>query len=202
MRGREEPAIGHALRGAAMVAADGMPIVWLQRRLGYPTAERVYGPDMMLSLCQQGASHHLKHFLLGGTPQNNARLIEVLQTKIPTLHIVGASSPMIQNGNEPPDPALVDLLNQSNAHIVWVGLGSPKQDLWMQQYSKVLRVPLLIGVGAAFDFLAGTKPQAPKWMQRSGLEWAYRFAKEPRRLWRRYVIYNPRFVWQVWRRHL
>ncbi len=201
MIARENPQMRVALERADMVTADGMPLVWLQRRLGYPQAERVYGPDVMRALCEKTANREVRHFFWGGLPGVAEQLVQQLQRASPGLQIAGFYSPPIEEIGDTPNPAIIEHLNNANPHVIWVGLGSPKQDLWMSLYRPVLNAPLLIGVGAAFDFIAGTKPQAPRWMQRSGLEWLYRLIREPRRLWRRYVIYNSRFIWEVLRHH-
>lgn len=196
---RENPPVMQAVNAADMVTADGMPVVWVQRRRGVPNAERVYGPDLMLALCERTAGTQLKHFFWGGLPGVADTLVGRLKTQFVGLAVAGTYSPPLQPVPSQPDPAVVEQLNNSGADIIWVGLGSPKQDLWMQLYRPVLRAPLLIGVGAAFDMLAGVKSQAPRWMQKSGLEWLFRLAQEPRRLARRYLVYNPLFVWYVLR---
>lgn len=196
---REQPDVMQAVNGADMVTADGMPIVWVQQRRGHRQAERVYGPDIMDALCRRTAGTAIKHYFWGGLPGVAEQLVERLQAKNPSLHVAGTFSPPVQTVGSTPDPAVVDQLNRSGADVIWVGLGSPKQDLWMQRYRPVLHAPLLIGVGAAFDMLAGIKAQAPRWMQRSGIEWLFRLAQEPRRLGRRYLVYNPLFVWHVLR---
>jgi N-acetylglucosaminyldiphosphoundecaprenol N-acetyl-beta-D-mannosaminyltransferase len=199
---QEDPAVRSAVKRADMVTADGMPVAWLQRMHGLRDAERVYGPDLLLAVCEQSAGTDIRHFLWGGLPGVADRLATVLKAKFPGLQIAGTCSPPVADIGAAPDPAVVKQLNSAQANIVWVGLGSPKQDLWMALYRPVLAAPLLVGVGAAFDFLSGAKRQAPRWMQRNGLEWAFRLGTEPQRLWRRYVLYNPRFVWHVLRQTL
>jgi N-acetylglucosaminyldiphosphoundecaprenol N-acetyl-beta-D-mannosaminyltransferase len=201
MVARENPRMRRALERADMVTADGMPLVWLQRQIGYPGAERVYGPDMMRALCEKTANQEIRHFFWGGLPGVAEQLAQQLQRAYPGLQIAGTYSPPVEEIGDTPNPTVVGYLNSARAHIIWVGLGSPKQDLWMTLYRPFLDAPLLIGVGAAFDFVAGTKPQAPRWMQRSGLEWLFRLSREPGRLWRRYLIYNSRFLWSVFRHH-
>jgi len=196
MQGYERLDVRTALNQADMVIADGMPVVWLLRRHGHQNAERVYGPDVVRALCAQ--TPHLPHFFYGGQPG----VAETVAQNLSIAHditIAGTYAPPYRPLDTTSDPAIIERLNASGAAIIWVGLGSPKQDLWMQLYRPHLNAALLIGVGAAFDFIAGTKRQAPRWMQRSGLEWAFRLAQEPRRLWRRYVIYNTRFILAVLR---
>lgn len=192
---REQPRALAALQGAAMVAADGMPIVWLQRRRGAPEAERVYGPDVLEALCETD----VRHFFWGGSPEVSAKLVAALRARHPQMQIAGAYAPPMMPVGEAPDQRAIARLNASNAQVVWVGLGSPKQDVWMRLHRPHLRAPLLIGVGAAFDLFAGTRRQAPRWMQRTGLEWLFRLLQEPRRLARRYLVYNPRFIAAVLR---
>ncbi|RMF79666.1 MAG: glycosyltransferase [Chloroflexi bacterium] len=196
---RENPSVSKAVNGADMVAADGMPVVWLQRRRGYPNAQRVYGPDLMLAVCEQSVRKGIKHVFWGGEPGVAEILAARLQERFPGLQVVATFSPPFHALTDEPDTEAIARLNVLDAQIVWVGLGSPKQDLWMAQHRRYLTAPVLIGVGAAFDFLAGTKRQAPRWMQRIGLEWFYRLIGEPRRLGRRYIVYNPRFVWALLR---
>lgn len=193
---RERPEVGGAVARADMVTADGMPIVWAQRRLGF-AAERVYGPDVMLAVCEQTAGTDIRHYFWGGLPGVPEKLAEVLTARYPGLQIAGVYSPPIAPVPDSPDTDTVARLNAAGADIVWVGLGSPKQDVWMARYRPALDAPLLIGVGAAFDLLSGVKRQAPRWMQRGGLEWLFRLAQEPGRLARRYLVYNPQFVWLV-----
>ncbi len=196
---REKPEVMEAVNNADMVTADGMPIVWVQRRRGNAQAERVYGPDVMEALLARTANTPIKHYFWGGLPNVADTLVQRMQTQHPMLKVAGVYSPPISSVGDTPDPEVVKRLNESGAAVIWVGLGSPKQDLWMELYRPFLKAPLFIGVGAAFDMLAGVKSQAPKWMQRSGLEWVFRLAQEPRRLGRRYLVYNPLFVWHVLR---
>lgn len=198
----ENPQLHKAINVADMVTADGMPVVWVQRWWGHAHAERVYGPDIVLNLCQRTAEQGVSHFFLGGMSGVAEQLAEGLCSRFPGLNVAGIDAPTIAAIGDPPDMTLVERLNSINPNVIWVGLGSPKQDLWMHMYRPYLRAPLMIGVGAAFDFLSGNKPQAPIWMRRSGLEWVYRLAQEPRRLWRRYLVYNPRFVAGILRQYL
>lgn len=194
MMARETQPVFNALAAAAMVTADGMPLVWLQRRAGIKEAERVYGPDLLMDLCEQGRALGLRHYFCGGLPGVAEKLAANLQQGYPDLQILGVYSPPVEEFQEIINPQIIERLNTTNANIIWVGLGSPKQDLWMHLYRPFLHAPLLIGVGAAFDFHSKNKRQAPKWMQRYGLEWLFRLIQEPRRLWQRYSIYNFRFL--------
>jgi N-acetylglucosaminyldiphosphoundecaprenol N-acetyl-beta-D-mannosaminyltransferase len=186
-----------ALNGADWATPDGMPVVWALRALGAKSVGRVYGPDLMLALTELSAQRGYAQFYLGGGEGVAERLAMTLQARFRNLRVAGHACPPFRPLNDAEEDALVQALNASGAQIVWVGLGSPKQDLWMQRFRPRLAAPLLVGVGAAFDFFTGGQKQAPRWMQRSGLEWAFRLAHEPRRLWRRYLIYNPKFLFQL-----
>ncbi|MBZ0295749.1 MAG: WecB/TagA/CpsF family glycosyltransferase [Anaerolineae bacterium] len=197
MQARERPEVGAALRGADMVTADGMPVVWVQRRQGFAQAERVYGPDVLLALCEKTAGSGVRHYFYGGMPGVPEKLAANLQKRFPALEIAGFDAPPLAEVGSAPDAEAVQRLNHAGAHVIWVGLGSPKQDLWMALHRPLLEATVLIGVGAAFDFIAGTKRQAPQWMRRAGMEWLFRLVQEPGRLWRRYVVYNTRFLWAL-----
>ncbi|MBI5080604.1 MAG: WecB/TagA/CpsF family glycosyltransferase [Chloroflexi bacterium] len=192
MQGYERDDVRQALN-ANLAAPDGMPVVWALRLMGHQV-ERVYGPDIMQVVCARSIQEGWRHFFYGGTPDVVEKLIEVLKSQHPNLLVAGFESPPFRELTCEEDEAIVKRINESKAHIVWVGLGSPKQDMWMADHRARLTAPVLIGVGAAFDFFSGRVRQAPRWMQRSGLEWLYRLMSEPSRLWRRYLIYNPKFV--------
>lgn len=172
---------------SALTLPDGMGTVWFLRAVGHK-AGRVYGPDLLVGTCERGLALGWRHFFLGGSPQKNERLIEGLRRKYTGLIIAGTSSPVVGEHGEGASE-VIEAINAAKPDIVWVGLGSPKQEYWMAAQREALNAPVLVGVGAAFDFLSGAKPQAPAWMQRSGLEWLFRLLTEPRRLWRRYAEY-------------
>jgi N-acetylglucosaminyldiphosphoundecaprenol N-acetyl-beta-D-mannosaminyltransferase len=182
---------------AGLVTPDGMPLVWLSRLSGRRQVERVYGPDLMLACCARSESREYRHFFYGGGEGVPERLAEHLRRAFPRLQVVGTYSPPFRALSIEEDQELVGYINQTDPDIIWVGLSTPKQERWMYDHIGRVRAPVLIGVGAAFDFHAGLKKQAPRWMQRSGLEWLFRLMTEPRRLWRRYLINNPAFVWRV-----
>ena len=182
---------------AGMVTTDGMPLVWLSRRRvpdGTPV-ERVYGPDLMLDAFARSESTGWRHFLYGAAPATLDRLRVNLRARFPRAPVVGAISPPFRPLTPAEDRDITDAVAAARPDIVWVGLSTPTQERWMAEHVHRLGAPVLVGVGAAFDFHAGTTPQAPPWMQRAGLEWAYRLAREPRRLAGRYLRNNPRFVW-------
>lgn len=196
MSAREQPETLAAVLGATLAVPDGMPLVWALRALGHRRATRVYGPDLMASYCARAAHAGTPIYLYGGRHDDNARelLARRLRERFGGLQIAGSSAPPFRELTPAEDAYEIDQINASGAAVVWVGTGQPKQERWMHEMRPRLRPPLLVGVGAAFDFHAGLVKQAPPWMQRSGLEWSYRLYREPRRLWRRYARYNPRFV--------
>lgn len=191
----DDPEVGAAVAGADFTVPDGQPLVWALRALGADAPSRVYGPDLMIEACRRGSKTGLKMYLFGG--RNNGALVQLtlnLRRRFPGLQIVGGHSPPYRPATEAETAAIAEEINASGADIVWVGTGQPKQELWMAQMRPLLNTPVLIGVGAAFDFHAGLVPQAPALLQEAGLEWAFRLAREPRRLWKRYFHYNPRFL--------
>jgi N-acetylglucosaminyldiphosphoundecaprenol N-acetyl-beta-D-mannosaminyltransferase len=179
---------------AGLVTPDGMPLVWLSRLHGHSHVGRVYGPDLMLALCEHSLSKGYNHFFYGGGEGVPELLANNLQRRFRGLRIVGGYSPPFGLLSDAEDERIVEAINEADPDIVWIGLSTPKQERWMTEHVGRLTAPVLIGVGAAFDFHAGLKKQAPRWMQRSGLEWLFRLAAEPRRLWRRYLVNNPLFV--------
>jgi len=197
MLGHERADVRQALNGADWVTPDGMPVVWALRRLGAHGVGRVYGPDIMLALSAYSAQHGYRQFYLGGAPGVPDDLARILTARFPGLIVAGSTSPPFREMSAADELELLAQINAAEPHIIWVGLGSPKQDLWMAHNRPNLTAPLMVGVGAAFDFIAGRQRQAPRWMQHSGLEWLFRLASEPARLWRRYLIYNPKFMLQL-----
>lgn len=182
-----------AALASGLVEPDGMPLVWLGRRAGVPV-ERVCGPDFMPALIAAGAPLGRRHFFYGGAPGVAERLAERFGARHPQLQVVGVHSPPFRELTADEDRAEVELINDTRPDYVWVGLGAPKQDLWVASHRDALTAPVLLAVGAAFDFHAASRRRAPAWMQRSGLEWVYRLMREPRRLAGRYTRVNARFV--------
>ncbi len=192
MSARRDPALRGAISRAEIATPDGVPIVWGLRATVRPEQERVYGPELMRKAFVDDVGW--KHYLYGSTPQTLAELEKKLAEIAPDAEIVGAFSPPFRELTSDETSAAMAAIRDSGADVVWVGLGMPKQELWMDDIRPELPGVALIGVGAAFDFLAGTKKQAPAWMQKAGLEWLFRLIQEPRRLWRRYVWNNPVFA--------
>jgi N-acetylglucosaminyldiphosphoundecaprenol N-acetyl-beta-D-mannosaminyltransferase len=194
MECQRNPELRSLVNRAEMVTPDGMPLVFLSHRMGYSNVDRVYGPDLMLAFSELAVQRGYTNFYYGGAEGIPEKLAEKLAQRFPGLQVVGTYSPPFRVLTEEEDEAVVNMINSANPDIVWVGLGSPKQDFWMAQHRERLKAPVLIGVGAAFDFHTGWKPQAPRWMRRYALEWLFRLCMEPRRLWKRYLINNPLFV--------
>ena len=185
---------------SGLTTPDGMPMVWAARVAGAKNTKRVYGPDLMLAVCERAAQRGWGCFLYGATDEVLDQLRSNLAGRFPGLKIVGTHSPPFRALTPEEDAAVVREINESGAQIVWVGLSTPKQERWMASHMGRVDAPALFGVGAAFDIHAGNLRQAPRWMQQSGLEWLFRLASEPRRLWRRYAVNNPRFVLAISRR--
>jgi N-acetylglucosaminyldiphosphoundecaprenol N-acetyl-beta-D-mannosaminyltransferase len=181
------------MNNADLVTPDGVPLVWSLRCLGFPQAVRVYGPDLTLRLLAMAESCGLAVGFYGGDSRTLDRLCHAISRRFPALRVAYSCSPPFRQLALEEDQDAVDEINASKARILFIGLGSPKQDYWMAAHKGQIHA-VMIGVGAAFDFLAGTKRQAPRWMMKIGMEWLFRFANEPRRLWKRYLKHNPRFV--------
>jgi N-acetylglucosaminyldiphosphoundecaprenol N-acetyl-beta-D-mannosaminyltransferase len=193
MESRRDERLREIHNRAGLVTPDGMPLVWVSRLLGNRRTERVYGPDLMRFLSAISVLRGYRQFYYGGAEGVAERLKQALTTAYPGLDVAGTLSPPFRQLTLAEDDAVIDAINAARPHIVWVGLSTPKQERWMASHLGRIDAPVMIGVGAAFDFLAGTKPEAPLWMQRYGLEWLFRLGSEPRRLWRRYVYIVPTF---------
>jgi N-acetylglucosaminyldiphosphoundecaprenol N-acetyl-beta-D-mannosaminyltransferase len=198
MEARRHSDVRAAHRHADLVVPDGMPLVWCGRHLGLPIG-RVYGPDLMLCLLERGLEEGWRHAFYGSSEPVLGDLRRRLETRFPSLRVVGAIAPPYRELTEAEGRRHVEQLNAMEPDVVWIGLSTPKQERWMHRWRPELRASVLLGVGAAFDFHAGRITQAPRLLQRHGLEWAFRLAQEPRRLWRRYLINNPTFVAHILR---
>jgi len=191
---QEDRELRAAVLGSDLTVPDGQPLVWAMNLLGHSLPSRVYGPDLMKKACERAARTGARFYLYGGRKEALERLREVLPERYPGLRLAGASEAPFRPLSPAEADATAAAINASGADVVWVGLGVPLQEKWMADMRARLEAPVLVGVGAAFDFHAGLKRQAPDFLQRLGLEWAFRLSQEPRRLWRRYLRYNPRFV--------
>ena len=178
---------------ADLTVPDGMPLVWLLRLKGQRSQQRVYGPTLMLYVMQAAARAGIPVGLYGGKADVLESLIKRMQARYQDLNVAFSFSPPFRTMSREEDAAIVEQINQSDAQILFVGLGCPKQEIWMAEHRGKVKA-VMLGVGAAFDFHSGVKPQAPAWMQTIGLEWLFRLIQEPRRLWRRYLYHNPRFI--------
>jgi N-acetylglucosaminyldiphosphoundecaprenol N-acetyl-beta-D-mannosaminyltransferase len=179
---------------AGMVAPDGMPLVWLSWCRGFTTVARVYGPELMLAVCERSAATGWRHFFYGGELGIADRLTKRLEYRFPNICIAGSYTPPFRTLTREEDDEVIELINRARPDFVWVGISTPRQEYWMADHVGRVGPAILIGCGAAFDFNAGSKRQAPRWVQRTGLEWCFRLINEPRRLWRRYLFNNPQFV--------
>lgn len=193
MEAYDDPTFKALVNAADLVTPDGVPLVCMLRRMGYPRQERVYGPELTLRVCRRAAEEGIPVGFYGGQPEALRTLVENLKGRFPGLQVAYAYSPPFRPLTTEEDRAVVEAINASGAKILFVGLGCPKQERWMAEHRGRVRA-VMLGVGAAFDFHAGRIPQAPAWMQRVGLEWIFRLLQEPKRLWRRYLKHNPRFL--------
>ena len=196
MEAQQDPRFRSILNQSFLNTPDGMPMVWIGRLNGCREMDRVYGPDLMLRVCEFTRDKNYTHFLYGGAIGVAEELQQKLKAKFPGLRIVGTYTPPFRPLNETEEAELIRVVNEKKPDILWVGLSTPKQEKFMAQYQDKFNVTLMFGVGAAFDFHAGRVRQAPFWMQRGGLEWFFRLCCEPRRLWRRYLRNNPLFAFR------
>jgi N-acetylglucosaminyldiphosphoundecaprenol N-acetyl-beta-D-mannosaminyltransferase len=197
MEAQHDAAFKAVLNSADMVVPDGMPLIWLGRLRGLRLPRRVYGPELMLSVCQRTVSSGVRHFFFGGAPGIPEKLAETLRSRFSGLEVVGTYSPPFRPVSPEEEKEVVDVINAAAPDVLWVGLSTPKQEKWMHVHRDHLRVPVLVGVGAAFDINSGMKLQAPAWMREHGMEWLFRLFQEPQRLWRRYILYGSEFIFYV-----
>ncbi|MBF0619121.1 MAG: WecB/TagA/CpsF family glycosyltransferase [Candidatus Omnitrophica bacterium] len=194
---KKDPGYCEVVNAAAMVTPDGAPVAWLGLVKGFKEVRRTYGPEMMLRVCNAGQALGIRHFFYGATEAVCAKLVERLTGRFPGILVVGVYAPPFTPKASLLTPEVARMINEAKPDIVWVGLGAPKQDIWMALNRSALDAPVLVGIGAAFDFHAGVKPQAPQWMGRAGLEWLFRLCSEPHRLWKRYLIGNTLFIYWI-----
>jgi len=191
---KDDPIFAEILNSADVATPDGMPVVWALRSFGSKGQQRVYGPTLMLHLCESAARHGHGIYLYGGRPEVLPLLERRLREQFPALRIVGRYSPPFRSLTPVEEQQVQQDIRRSGADLLFVGISTPKQERWMFEHHKIFPGLTMLGVGAAFDFHAGCTPQAPPWMQRIGLEWFFRLSSEPRRLWRRYLLITPRFL--------
>ena len=197
MEAQNDPAFRKILNESLLCTPDGMPMVWMGKIRGHPEMCRVYGPDLMLDVCAWSEKNPCRHFFYGGAPGVAEALAEKLKARFPKLEITGTFTPPFRALNAGEEKQFVETIRAVQPDILWIGLSTPKQEKFMAEFLPKLDVTLMIGVGAAFDFQSGRAKQAPRWMQRSGLEWFYRLCQEPRRLAKRYLRNNPLFALKI-----
>jgi N-acetylglucosaminyldiphosphoundecaprenol N-acetyl-beta-D-mannosaminyltransferase len=185
------------LNGATINLPDGMPMSWVGHLQGLRDMDRVFGPDFMMAMCRLSAERGYRNFLYGGKPGVAASLSETLQRKIPGLQVVGTYTPPFRRLTADEENEVLAQVRESRPHIIWVGLSTPKQERFMSQYVHFLQVPLMVGVGAAFDFHTGAIRDCSPWIKRAGLQWLHRLIQDPKRLWKRYLRNNPAFLWHI-----
>ncbi len=192
---RRNPLVFRAHAEAALVVPDGMPLVWISRWLGFPKTQRIYGPDLFIASCDEAQKKRWRIYLYGTTQETLTALTMHLHLRFPRLIICGAYAPPFRQLTPEEDKHITERIRTAKPHVVFVGLSTPKQEMWMHAHIHMAHANVYIGVGAAFDFVAGTRRQAPRWVQRSGFEWLFRLLQEPRRLWYRYTVQNIYFLY-------
>lgn len=197
MEALHDEEFGRVLKGASLVVPDGYPLVVLGRRKGYALARRVYGPELMETFCEETARKGHRHYFYGGAEGVAEELANRFARRFAGMEIAGTHCPPFRALTEEEEREVCEKIRASRADVVWVGLSTPKQERWMARVREALGVPVMVGVGAAFDFHTGRVAQAPRWMREHGMEWFFRLMSEPRRLWRRYLVNGSEFAWLV-----
>ena len=197
MEAQDDPSFKDVLNSSLLTTPDGMPTVWIGRSRGFDRMARVYGPELMVEVCRRSEQTGHTHFIYGGAEGVAEDLAAVLTSRFPGLKIAGTCTPPFRALNESEERDLIARINELRPDFFWVCLGAPKQERFMAEYSPKLDATVMVGVGAACDILTGRTKDAPGWVKRSGLQWLHRLVQEPRRLWRRYLILNPRFIYSL-----
>jgi N-acetylglucosaminyldiphosphoundecaprenol N-acetyl-beta-D-mannosaminyltransferase len=197
MEAQRDPELLSTFNRAAISLPDGMPMTWIGRLQGFERMDRVFGPDFMAVMCRLSVERGYRIFLYGGKPGVAELLSETLQRRFPGLQVVGTYTPPFRSLTEEEEAELIAQVAKAQPHILWVGVSTPKQERFMAHYAGRLQVPLLVGVGAAFDYHTGSLRDCSRWIKRAGLQWLHRLLQEPRRLWKRYLVNNPAFVWHI-----
>lgn len=197
MEAQKDRQYRHILNRAFLTAPDGMPMSWVGWHQGFPHMDRVFGPDFMTAMCHLSVTRAYRNFLYGGKPGVAAKLAEELKREFPGLQVVGTCTPPFSDLTNRQEEEILAQVRESKPDIVWVGLSTPKQERFMARYFDRLRVPLLIGVGAAFDYHTGGIRDCSDWVKRAGLQWLHRLLQDPKRLWKRYLCNNPSFLWHI-----
>jgi N-acetylglucosaminyldiphosphoundecaprenol N-acetyl-beta-D-mannosaminyltransferase len=187
----------HILNHAFISAPDGMPMSWVGHIQGFVKMNRVFGPDFMAAMCQLSIERNYRHFFYGGESGVAELLKEMLESRFPGLQVVGTYTPPFRSLTPEEEEEVFAQVRESRPHIIWIGLSTPKQERFMERYIDRLQVPLLVGVGAAFDYHTGRVRDCSDWIKRAGLQWLHRLLQNPRRLWKRYLWNNPAFIWNI-----
>jgi len=199
MEAKNDPRFMEMLNTSGLTVPDGKPLTWIGSHLGFDLKRRVYGPDLFQDFLKVTNSRKYRHFFYGGHPDVTQRMISKIQQHFPGTRIAGSYSPPFRELTTEENSDAVAKINESHADILWVGLGCPKQEVWMYEHQHQVNVPVMVGVGQAFNIVAGNLNQAPRWMREHGLEWLFRLLLEPRRLWKRYLVYNSKFIFHITR---
>lgn len=197
MEAQRSPELADAYDNAALTLPDGMPLVWVGQFQGHKSMQRVTGPDFMLEMFRRREFANLRHFLYGGDVGVAQQLQSILNKRFPHAHIMGAQTPPYRELTVEEEVSLIAQIRAVQPDIIWVGLGCPRQELFMQRYVKPFGAPVMVGVGAAFDYHTGRIRDSAEWVKKAGLQWLHRLIQDPRRLWKRYLRNNPAFVWRV-----
>lgn len=197
MEAQQDNSFKKLINSADLCVPDGMPLIWCGRFRGHLLSRRVYGPELMSTFCRETVGKGYRHFFYGGAPEVSDQLVNCLQHSCPGIQIAGAYSPPFRALTREEDDEAIARINNARPDVLWVGLGCPKQERWIYDHRERLTVPVMVAVGQAFDLLSGRKKHAPIWMSENGLEWFFRLLQEPRRLWRRYLVYNTKFIYSM-----
>jgi len=195
MQSKRNPKMQEAVNSSSLSIPDGFPLLVMQRLYGNPLGRRAYGPELMKEFLKIAEEKKYSHFFYGATEGTLDNLTKKLSVLFPGIKIAGAYSPPFRSLTEEEDNRIIEMINKAAPSVLWVGIGCPKQELWMHSHREKLNIPVMLGVGAAFDFIAGAKPQAPRWMRDNGFEWLFRLMTEPNRLWRRYLVNGSLFIY-------
>jgi N-acetylglucosaminyldiphosphoundecaprenol N-acetyl-beta-D-mannosaminyltransferase len=197
MEAQQDPTLIPVLADALLVVPDGMPTVWMGHLQGFCNMDRVFGPDLMIEVAWRSQARRYSHFFYGGGPGVADELRAALQRRCPSMRIAGTYTPPYRKLTDAEEFDLLRTVDRLQPDIIWVGLSTPKQERFMAEYLPRLNTTLMIGVGAAFDFHTGRIKDSPPWLKRAGLQWLHRFIQEPSRLWKRYLLSNPEFIFQA-----
>jgi N-acetylglucosaminyldiphosphoundecaprenol N-acetyl-beta-D-mannosaminyltransferase len=197
MEAHADSGVRRVLNHALINVPDGMPMSWVGHLQGFRNMDRVFGPDLMMAMCRLSVERGYRNFFYGGKPGVAALLSRTLQRTIPGLQVVGTYTPPFRSLTSDEEKDVLARVRESRPHIIWVGLSTPKQERFMAQYVDSFQVPLMFGVGAAFDFHTGAIRDCSAWIKRAGLQWVHRLMQDPRHLWKRYLRNNPAFLWHI-----